>query len=132
MAVLAMSIDPALINTATFHAGIFALFDSIAVVDLDFVASHQVNSRIGALRYAEFDMELDISKLRNADQTNRRSLRMIYQHPLTGREHEMLRMARLESHRFSNLPCACGRTPPGQILSIEKNGRVGGQSSCCC
>src|SRR5258705_7448357 len=129
MAIFATSVDPALINPATFHAGIFALL-SIAIVDLDFVASHQVNSRIGALRYAEFEMQFDITKLRNADQINSRSLRIIHQHPFTGRNHQMLRMARVQSHRSPNLPCACGGTPAGKIFSIEKDlGVIRGQNS---
>src|SRR5262249_23032282 len=66
MTVLAAFVNPTLINATAFHTGIFALFDSIAVVNLDFVAPHQVNSRIGALRYAEFDVQLNITKLARA------------------------------------------------------------------
>src|SRR5262245_17845785 len=122
MAVLAVSLDPALINAATFHPRIVALFGSIAVVDLDFVASHQVNSRVRALRYAEFDVELDITKLGHTDQINRRSVRTIRQHSFPGRHHEMLRVARVERHRFCDLPGSVGRPPAGEIL--EKNLRA--------
>src|SRR5215470_9283575 len=126
-----MSVDPALINTATFYPRIFPLFDSVTIVNLDFVAPHQVNSRVGALRNAKFHMELYIAEIPHGYQINRRCLGIIYQHSLTGRDKEMLRMARVESHRCSHLPCAVGRTPGGKIFSVEKNLSVLSSHSCC-
>src|SRR5207253_9505397 len=83
MAFYILFIDPPAINTAAFDSRVFVLLDTVAVVDLNFIAPHQINSGVGMFGNPKFNMRLHVAKFRLTNEVDRMSLFPIEQYAFT-------------------------------------------------
>src|SRR5205814_10267525 len=89
--------NPTWIDPATFDPGILVLLLAIAVVDLDFIAAHQVNTGVGIVRDAEFQMDFHISEFRFRHEIDGPPISAVDKHTRPYRDQKLLWVCWIQS-----------------------------------
>src|SRR5215831_3188627 len=127
MAFNVRSVDPSAVNAPAFNSRIFILFDTVAVIHLDFVPSHQIDAGIGVFGYAELDMQLHVSEFALCDRISTLLLQSVDNDTLAGRDDELFSIGRIQGDRFCGHPFT-GIAPTLKVGAV-KGGILGGGDS---
>src|ERR1051325_7261329 len=111
--------DPARVDAATFDSRIFVLLDAETVIDLNFVAAHEIHARVGVFRNAKLDVDLRVTELGLGDQINGASRRSVDHDSLAGLDDEFFWVRRVHRNAGRDRPIAGRLAPTGEVSPVE-------------
>src|SRR5262245_14340268 len=103
------------VNATAFDARIFVMFDSVTVINLNFIAAHQIHAGIGMLWNPKFNMEFEIAEFRLAYQIDRMPLCAVDKYAFAGSYDPLFRVVRIERNGFCGHPISWF-SPSAQIF----------------